>query len=63
MHIQEDHATHTYPNGLSEIQSYAYAPNLDAPRQVVRLTSKGWKIVRGNRVLVGHREKYRDPSF
>ncbi len=61
--LQEDRAIRTDSNGLSEEQSYRYEPNPDAPLQVARLTARGWKILKGNRVLVGYREKYHDYSF
>lgn len=63
LHIQEDDAVRTDKNGMSECQSYLFTPNPKAPVQVVRLTPKGWKIVKGNRVLVGQRGKYHDFSF
>lgn len=63
IHIQEDDAKRTDSNGMSECQSYLFSPNPKAPVQVARLTPKGWKIVKGSRLLVGHREKYHDFSF
>ncbi len=63
IHLQEDDAKRTDSNGMSECQSYLFVPNPKAPVQIARLTPKGWKIVKGSRVLVGHREKYHDFSF
>ena len=61
--IQEDDAERTDSNGMSEIQSYKFKANPKGAIHEVRLTKKGWKIVKGSRVLVGHREKYHDFSF
>jgi len=63
IHIQEDNAVRTDSNGMSECQSYSFTANPSAPIQVVRLTKKGWKIVKGSRILVGSRSKYHDYSF
>jgi hypothetical protein len=48
---------------MSEMQSYKFTPNTSAPVKIAKLTKKGWKIVKGSRVLVGSREKYHDYSF
>ena len=61
--LQEDTATRTDTNGMSECQDYAFAPDPSAPLQVARLTSKGWKIVGGSRVRLGERSRYHDFSF
>ena len=64
IHIQEDNAVRTDNLGMTDSgQTYTFTPNPDAPKKVVRLTPKGWKIVGGNRVLLGRRDKYHDFSF
>ena len=63
--VQRDIATRTDTNGMSDAQSYEYAPNPDAPRETIRLTSKGWKFAGrcGSRVLMGERRERYDFSF
>jgi hypothetical protein len=63
IHVQEDDAVRSDDNGMSEVQSYTFTPNPNAAKKVARLTPKGWKILKGSRVLIGHREKYHDYSF
>jgi hypothetical protein len=63
IHLQEDIAIRTDENGMSECQAYKFEPNKEATIQVARLTRKGWKIVKGSAVLVGHRSRYHDYSF
>jgi hypothetical protein len=63
LHLQEDNAERVDDNGMSECQSYRFTPNPAAAVQVARLTAKGWKVVKGKRVLLGRREKYYDYSF
>lgn len=59
-----DKATRTDKNGMSESQTYTYAPNPGAAEVEVRRTRRGWKVV-GQRtyVLVGQRQAYHDYSF
>lgn len=67
--IQEDTATRTDKNGMSECQQYAYTPNLEAVRLRVRKNRLGqWKIVKnqplgGTVVSLGERDHYHDYSF
>jgi hypothetical protein len=61
--VQEDNAKRTDSHGMSESQEYTFTPDPTAPVQRVNLTSKGWKVQNGPRVLFGRREKYHDFSF
>jgi hypothetical protein len=61
--LQEDFARRTDKEGMSECQSYLYEPNPQAAVLTARLTKRGWKVVKGPRVVVGVREKYYDFSF
>jgi hypothetical protein len=63
IHLQEDRADRTDSYGMSEMQVYTYTPDTTAPVKVARLTAKGWKILKGARVMVGRRERYHDFSF
>lgn len=63
IHLQEDRSTRSDKNGMSECQEYVYTPDTNATVQVARLTPKGWKIVKGSRVMIGSRETYHDFSF
>lgn len=63
VHIQEDNAKRTDSNGMSECQTYEFTRNTDAVVMHARLTPKGWKIVKGNRILIGRRDAYYDYSF
>lgn len=58
-----DTAIRTDQNGMSDAQSYIYKSNPDAPEREARLTSKGWRIVRGSPIAVGYRHAYHDYSF
>lgn len=61
-----DKATRTDNNGMSEVQSYRYEPNPDAPEQMARLNSKGeWRVggARGSVIRLGDRAAYHDYSF
>lgn len=61
--LQEDNAKRTDTNGMSESQTYEFTRNTEATIQTARLTSKGWKITKGSRILIGHRSAYHDYSF
>ncbi len=61
--VQYDKATRTDSNGQSECQSYDYATDPDGSVSVFRMTKKGWRNDSGNGLSIGHRDKYRDPSF
>lgn len=62
--IQEDRATRTDKNGMSECQEYTYERAVDAPIHKVVRVKKGWKIAGGcSHVTFGLREKYHDFSF
>lgn len=66
--VQQDDATRTDNNGLSESQQYSYKPDPDAPKEVITLRKNGRWIKQGNPMdsagyLLGHREEYRDPNY
>jgi hypothetical protein len=62
--IQADTATRTDSNGMSDAQSYTYAPNADAPRVYARRTAQGGYVLSsGSRLGIGYRENYYDYSF
>jgi hypothetical protein len=63
IHLQEDDATRTDDNGMSECQNYTFTPNPAAVKLVARLTKKGWKVLKGAQVRIGNRSKYHDYSF
>ena len=63
IHVQEDFATRTDSNGMSESQTYDYSPNTNAPVIVFRKTKKGYRSKGGDSLLVGHRQHYYDYSF
>jgi len=63
IHLQEDNAVRKDNYGMSEVQQYEFSPNPEAPIQVARLTKKGWKVLKGKQVLIGHRSRYYDYSF
>lgn len=61
--FKRDIATRTDDNGMSESQTYAFAPNPDATERCARLTRSGaWKD-HGTQIRVGERAEYRDFSF
>lgn len=72
--IQEDTATRTDTNGMSESQTYDYTPNPQGTTHTARLLKGGWKIFEGKDedsgrnsysagILIGYRRAYRDYSF
>ena len=62
--MKADKATRSDKLGMSDAQSYTYEPQPDAPEREVRRQRDGsWKIVKGNRVMVGHRDEHYDFSF
>lgn len=68
IHVQEDHATRTDANGMSDSQSYKFAPNLEAAEEVFTLRSNGaWapqgSSSRGVRLKIGARDQFHDYSF
>lgn len=64
MVIQNDTATRSDSNGMSDAQSYEYAPNPNGSTHSVRLTKRGWRVggQRGQAVVPGRRH-YHDFSF
>lgn len=73
--VQEDKATRTDKNGMSEMQDYAYEANPDGARSTWRFRNGAWKAVRysedtkrwrqidGSGLQIGVRRKYHDFSF
>lgn len=63
--VQEDTATRTDTNGMSEMQSYDYTPNPEGYKRTFSLRKNGqYKEVKGGAVLmIGHRAEYHDYSF
>lgn len=63
IHVQEDIATRTDENGMSECQTYSYQPNREAAVIVFRKTKRGWRSKCGTGLLIGTRRHYYDYSF
>jgi hypothetical protein len=76
IYVREDTATRTDKNGMSESQSYAYAPNPQGRLYTFRRTKSGtWEEVSVNEktgrfnktggcgLRIGERAEYRDFSF
>lgn len=67
--VQEDKATRTDSNGMSECQGYAFEANPNGARHAYTLRKDGrWvregESLRGGQVLnIGRRQKYHDYSF
>lgn len=73
--VQEDKATRTDSNGMSEMQTYAYEANPNGARSMWRFRKGAWKPVRfneetkrwrqidGSGLQIGVRRKYHDFSF
>lgn len=63
--IQEDTATRTDNNGMSESQSYEFAPNPEGTIHIATLRKDGTYRLQGSkeRVYLGTRDKYYDYSF
>ncbi len=63
--VQQDLATRTDSNGMSEAQTYEFAPNPSAPVQTFSLRKDGgYKKVGGtSQLLIGKRSEYYDYSF
>ena len=47
IHVRRDKAIRTDKNGMSEIQTYTYEPDPDAPVEVFRKTKRGWRATGG----------------
>lgn len=67
--IQQDRATRTDDHGISDSQSYAYAPNPEATVQTFTLRKTGRWIRKGESekggtvLLIGRRDEHYDYSF
>ena len=62
IHVQEDKATRTDKNGMSESQDYEYAPNPQGRVWIFRKTKRGYRA-NGAGLLLDSREAYHDYSF
>ena len=62
IHVQEDNATRTDSNGMSESQDYHYEANPLGKIYIFRKTKKGYRS-NGLGLLIGTRDKYYDYSF
>ena len=63
--VQQDIATRTDKNGMSECQDYTYTSNPNATKREFSLRKDGrWKEAKGQTILMlGKRESYHDFSF
>ena len=67
--VQEDKATRTDNNGMSDAQEYAYEPNPNGRRTEVtrrkngRWIAKGESLKEGTAFALGHRDEHYDFSF
>jgi hypothetical protein len=67
--IQEDTATRTDTNGMSEAQSYSYTANQNGAKHTVTLRKHGRWVMAGQSmrsgavVRIGERSEYHDYSF
>lgn len=66
--IQQDTATRTDKNGMSESQDYTFTPNPNAARKVYTLRKNGkyhlkGDSIKGSTILIGERDEYYDFSF
>jgi hypothetical protein len=66
--IREDIATRTDANGMSESQTYSYAPNEAAAVEYYSLRKNGRYVrvgssINGTGLLIGDRRQYRDFGF
>jgi len=67
--IQRDTATRTDSNGMSESQSYSYAPNIEAQVETFTLRATGRYVRQGDdenngtKLTIGLRRTYHDFSF
>lgn len=62
--IQRDTAIRIDKNGMGDSQTYKYERDNNGIIYKARKDKSGrWKILRGNRINIGKREKYYDYSF
>jgi hypothetical protein len=66
--VQQDNAKRTDNNGMSDSQSYAYSPNVNAPVKYYTLRKNGaWvregESMKGSRIAIGYRAEFHDFSF
>ena len=64
IHVQKDDFVIVKGSMYDGTAEYCYYQNKSNPVIIFRLTkAKGYRSSDGNGLLVGHREKYHDPSF
>jgi hypothetical protein len=69
LQVRRDHAVRTDKNGFSEIQTWEYSPDENAPSEVITLRKNGrWYRLgepgKGSGFFtIGKRSMYQDPSF
>ena len=65
LRLQHDYAKRIDNRGpYTEDQDYEYSPNPNGHIETARLTKRGWRVKGGGSgVMLGHRERYEDPSF
>ena len=63
VHVQQDKATRTDTNGMSECQEYTYERDPSRSVQIFRRTKHGWRERAGNGLVIGERDEYYDFSF
>ena len=62
--IQRDKAIRLDKNGIGENQDYKYERDPNGIVYKARKNKNGfWKIINGNRILIGQREEYYDYTF
>ena len=61
--VRYDTVKRTDANGMSESQTYEYAPNPAGVIEVFRMTKRGWRNASGNGLGIGYRAEYYDFSF
>lgn len=61
--VQQDNATRTDKNGMSESQEYTFTPNKTNPEVRVNKTKHGWHSSLHGSFALGYRYEYYDYSF
>lgn len=57
--VQRDFALRTDRNGMTDLQSYAYHPNIHGTKHVFRKTKRGW-MSNGSKLIIGTRDHFYD---
>jgi len=63
VHVRRDKATRTDTNGQSEVQSWTFEPDPNAPVLIYRRRKDGSLKGAYGQLVVGHRDEYYDYSF